>query len=109
MPGIEVLSFTVGPVAENAYLIWKEGSDKALMIDPGDEPDRLMAPLAERDLGLEAILLTHCHFDHIGAVAPVARATRSTALNSRYRYSPMSWHMCPGPASVLTRASMPTT
>ena len=75
MPGIEVLSFTVGPVAENAYLIWKEGSDKALMIDPGDEPDRLMAPLAERDLGLEAILLTHCHFDHIGAVAPVARAT----------------------------------
>ncbi len=45
------------------------------MIDPGDEPDRLMAPLAERGLKLEAILLTHCHFDHIGAVTPVARAT----------------------------------
>jgi len=75
MAGVEVLSFTVGPVAENAYLIWKEGSGKALMIDPGDEPERLLAPLEEHGLTLEAILLTHCHFDHIGAVAPVAKAT----------------------------------
>lgn len=75
MAGLEVLGSTVGPVAENSYLVWKEGSDKAVMIDPGEEPDRLMAPLAERGLSLEAILLTHCHFDHIGAVAPVARAT----------------------------------
>lgn len=75
MAGLEVLGQTVGPVAENSYLVWIDGTDKAVMIDPGDEPDRLMAPLAERGLTLEAILLTHCHFDHIGAVAPVARAT----------------------------------
>jgi glyoxylase-like metal-dependent hydrolase (beta-lactamase superfamily II) len=73
--GIEVLGSTVGPVAENSFTVWLEGSDRAVMIDPGDEPDRLMQPLAERGLTLEAILLTHCHFDHIGAVAPVARAT----------------------------------
>ena len=73
--GLEVIGTTVGPVAENSYLIFKEGTGKALLIDPGDEPDRLMKPLAERDLELEAILLTHCHFDHIGAVAPIARAT----------------------------------
>lgn len=73
--GIEVIGTTVGPVAENSFLIFKEGSGKALMIDPGDEADRLMEPLAEHGLGLEAILLTHCHFDHIGAVAPIARAT----------------------------------
>ena len=70
-----ILGSTVGPVAENSFLVWKEGTDRAVMIDPGDEPDRLMKPLAELGLTLEAILLTHCHFDHIGAVAPVARAT----------------------------------
>ncbi len=75
MAGIEVIGTTVGPVAENSYLIFKEETGKALLIDPGDEADRLMQPLAERGLELEAILLTHCHFDHIGAVAPIARAT----------------------------------
>ena len=75
MAGLEVIGTTVGPVAENSYLIFREGTGKALLVDPGDEADRLMQPLAERDLELEAILLTHCHFDHIGAVAPIARAT----------------------------------
>lgn len=75
MAGLEVIGTTVGPVAENSYLIFKEETGKALLIDPGDEADRLMRPLAERGLELEAILLTHCHFDHIGAVAPIARAT----------------------------------
>jgi hydroxyacylglutathione hydrolase len=74
-PGLEVIGTTVGQVAENSFTVWREGSDRAVMIDPGDEGDRLMAPLAERDISLEAILLTHCHFDHVGAVAPIARAT----------------------------------
>jgi glyoxylase-like metal-dependent hydrolase (beta-lactamase superfamily II) len=73
--GIEVLGSTVGQVAENSFTVFRTDSDRAIMIDPGDEPDRLMQPLAERGLTLEAILLTHCHFDHIGAVTPVARAT----------------------------------
>jgi glyoxylase-like metal-dependent hydrolase (beta-lactamase superfamily II) len=73
--GIEVLGSTVGAVAENSFTVFRTGSDRAIMIDPGDEPDRLMAPLAGRGLKLEAILLTHCHFDHIGAVTPIARAT----------------------------------
>ena len=75
MSGIEVLGTTVGQVAENSFTVFRTGSDRAIMIDPGDEADRLMQPLAERGLTLEAILLTHCHFDHIGAVTPVARAT----------------------------------
>jgi len=75
MAGVEVIGTTVGPVAENSYLVFQEETGKALLFDPGDEADRLMQPLAERGLELEAILLTHCHFDHIGAVAPIARAT----------------------------------
>lgn len=72
---MEIRSFTVGPVAENCFLVRKEGSKQALIIDPGDEADRLLAPVRELELEVEAILLTHCHFDHVGAVAPVARET----------------------------------
>ena len=67
--------FTVGMAQENAYLIRPEGSDRALMIDPGDEAPKLLAAIDELDVQLDGILLTHTHFDHVGAVAPVARAT----------------------------------
>jgi hydroxyacylglutathione hydrolase len=72
---MDVRSFTVGPVQENAYLVRADGSDRALMIDPGEEADRLLAAVDELGVTVEAILLTHTHFDHVGAVAPVARAT----------------------------------
>ena len=65
----------VAPFYKNGYVVGCEKTREGVLIDPGDEPDRLMAPLAERGLSLEAIILTHCHFDHIGAVAPIARAT----------------------------------
>ena len=73
---MDVRTFTVGPVQENCFIFRRDGSDTGLIVDPGEEADRLLAALA--DLGitkLEAILLTHTHFDHIGAVAPIARAT----------------------------------
>jgi hydroxyacylglutathione hydrolase len=72
---IEVRSFTVGPLAENTYLLRAEGSDKAVIVDPGDEAPRLLAALEQLGVGLDAILLTHTHIDHVGAVAPVAEAT----------------------------------
>jgi hydroxyacylglutathione hydrolase len=66
---------TVGPVQENCWMVRPDGGDRALMIDPGEEADRLLAVAADMGVTIEAILLTHCHFDHIGAVAPVARTT----------------------------------
>ena len=67
---------TVGPVAENSYIFRQEDSDTALIIDPGDEAERILGTLEQLGISqLEAILLTHTHFDHVGAVAPVARAT----------------------------------
>ena len=67
--------FTVGMVQENCFLFRRDGSDSALIVDPGDEPDKLLGPIAELGLRLDGILLTHTHFDHVGAVAPVAKAT----------------------------------
>jgi len=72
----DVRSFTVGPVQENCYIVRADGaSERALIVDPGDEPERLLEAAQALGVTLEAILLTHTHFDHLGAVAPVARAT----------------------------------
>ena len=66
---------TVGMVQENCYLFRRQGLDRALLVDPGEEAPRLLRVLEELGVELEGILLTHTHFDHVGAVAPVARAT----------------------------------
>ena len=72
---IDARVFTVGPVQENCYLVRQAGADRAVIVDPGDEAPRLLQAAERLGVTIEAILLTHTHFDHIGAVAPVARAT----------------------------------
>src|SRR5260370_13476520 len=63
-------------VQENFYIVSADPqSSRAVIIDPGDEAERLLEGAAALGVEIEAILLTHTHFDHIGAVAPVARAT----------------------------------
>ena len=71
---LDVEMLTVGSIAENCFLVRRQDSDRVLVVDPGEEAERILAAAGE--IGeVEAILLTHCHFDHIGAVAPVAAAT----------------------------------
>jgi glyoxylase-like metal-dependent hydrolase (beta-lactamase superfamily II) len=73
---IDVRAFTVGPIQENAYVVRASGeASEALLVDPGEEPERLLEAVHELEVRIEAILITHCHFDHIGAVSPLARAT----------------------------------
>jgi hydroxyacylglutathione hydrolase len=72
---MDVRMFTVGQVQENSFLIRRDGGDRALLVDPGDEASKLLGAIEALGVTLEAILLTHCHFDHVGAVAPVAKAT----------------------------------
>jgi hydroxyacylglutathione hydrolase len=72
---MDVRTFTVGPVAENCYILRRNGASEAIVVDPGDEAPRLLSAIDELELDVKAILLTHTHFDHIGAVAPVAEAT----------------------------------
>jgi glyoxylase-like metal-dependent hydrolase (beta-lactamase superfamily II) len=73
---LDVRAFTVGPLQENAFIVRADaGAGTAVMVDPGEEPERLLSAAQDLGVQIEAILLTHCHFDHIGAVAPVARAT----------------------------------
>jgi len=67
--------FTVGPVQENTFILRRDGSDRALIVDPGEEAPRLLAAIDELGVTLDGILITHTHFDHVGAVAPIAEAT----------------------------------
>lgn len=63
---MQITTVTVGPVATLCYLLSREGADDCLVIDPGDEPERILRAAAGKRIA--AILLTHGHFDHIGAV-----------------------------------------
>ncbi len=73
---VDVRAFTVGPLQENCYIVRRPGSDTAVIVDPGDEADRILEALSELGITtVEAILLTHTHFDHVGAVKAVHDGT----------------------------------
>jgi len=75
---IDPRMFTVGPVQENCFIVREKGATNAVIVDPGDEPDKLLVAIEQLGITtVEAILVTHTHFDHIGAVAPVAEATKA--------------------------------
>ena len=65
---------TVGPLQTNCYLVADE-SGVCAVIDPGDEPEKILAYAREHGLRICAVLLTHGHFDHVGGVRAIAQAT----------------------------------
>ena len=75
---------TTGPVQENCFLV-RSGpeADRVLLVDPGDEAPRILAAVEELGATVEAILVTHAHFDHVGAVVPVKQATGAPVYGPR--------------------------
>jgi glyoxylase-like metal-dependent hydrolase (beta-lactamase superfamily II) len=72
----DVRCYSVGPIQENAYFVRASAdAPSALLVDPGEEAQRLLDAAQTLGVRVEAILITHCHFDHVGAVAPLAKAT----------------------------------
>ena len=73
---LEISAFADDLFGENCYVVRPQSASSAVIVDPGDEADRILKALDALDVKtVEAILLTHTHFDHVGAVAPVAGAT----------------------------------
>ena len=70
---MKIRSVTVGAFQENSYLVIDDDQQRAVLIDPGAEPERLVAMVRASGATLDAIWLTHGHVDHIGGIAGVRR------------------------------------
>lgn len=70
---MKVLSMRVGPIQTNCYLLCEEAAKVCFLIDPGDEAERVEEMIASSGCALQAILLTHGHFDHCTGVAGILR------------------------------------
>ncbi|KAA8786093.1 MBL fold metallo-hydrolase [Paenibacillus amylolyticus] len=68
---LNIRTFTLGPMQTNAYLLQGEDPGKAVIVDPGMNPGPLLKAI--QDLEIEAILLTHAHFDHIGGLEEIRK------------------------------------
>lgn len=77
---MKIKSIQVGELATNCYILIDEAEKKAAVIDPGDEGGRILAELRGLDAQVEYILLTHGHYDHIGAVAQLHEALPGTKV-----------------------------
>lgn len=66
MAGIKIGRMTLGVCATNCYFLYREGADRVVFIDPADRGADLYEGLKRKGFSVEAILLTHGHFDHIG-------------------------------------------
>ena len=75
-----IKKLVVGPLEENSYIVADEKTKQALVIDPGDEPDRIIELIKNNAFEVKAIICTHAHFDHIGAVGDVKKVTGAKVL-----------------------------
>ena len=71
-----IKTIPVGQLEENCYVVTDEATLECAVIDPGDESGVILDYLEENHLTCRAILLTHGHYDHVGAVLPVQEETQ---------------------------------
>ena len=109
---MKITTLPLGMLQTNCYIV--EQGDRCLVIDPGDEAGKVLAFLEKRSLTLEAILLTHGHFDHVGAVKSLAADTdcrvflcdRELSLPGAMTNGPLYYTDTYGEGDTLTLAGM---
>jgi glyoxylase-like metal-dependent hydrolase (beta-lactamase superfamily II) len=77
--GLHVEQIVVGPLMSNCYIVWDETTLESIIIDPGDNPEKIIKIVENFNLTVKAILATHGHFDHVGGVA-----TLKTNINAEF-------------------------
>ncbi|MCK5286869.1 MAG: MBL fold metallo-hydrolase [Thermodesulfovibrionia bacterium] len=75
-----VNKITVGPLEENCFLISDKETKDAIIIDPGDEPDRIVNLIKKNGLKINVIVCTHAHFDHVSALGDIKKETDAKVL-----------------------------
>lgn len=72
---LKIHVLTLGDYQTNCYILQDAARQDCLVVDPGYEPEIILYYLQEKNLTLQAVLLTHCHFDHVGGVKELAAQT----------------------------------
>ena len=72
---LNIQTMTLGSYQTNCYLVWGQDSDSCVVIDPGYEPQTILLQAKKLGKTIEAILLTHGHFDHVMAAPGIQKAT----------------------------------
>lgn len=72
---MKIEQIVTGPLQSNCYIVYDEASLDAMVVDPGDEPEKIMRVIDGKGLKVNHIVCTHAHFDHIGAVAGIREKT----------------------------------
>ena len=89
---LNIKTLPLGENQTNCYLVWGGNSERCILIDPGYAPDYILEQVDLLDKSVEAILLTHCHFDHVGAVQKIAEKTGCPVyVNKKEWAMPASW------------------
>ncbi len=77
---MDIKNLVTGPLEVNTYIIFDPSTMDALIIDPGDEPDRIEEIIKSEGLKVKYIVCTHAHFDHVGAVPELKKYTSAEVL-----------------------------
>ena len=72
---MKILTIQGGSLFTNCYMVWNETSDKCVLIDPGFQAEQILEHVRREGKQVEAILLTHGHFDHVGGAKGIAEET----------------------------------
>lgn len=94
---LKIFTMALGAYQTNCYLVWQEGCKDCLVIDPGYEAQTVAAQAEKRGLEIAGVLLTHGHFDHVGAVRelvmdrdiPVYLNAKDTAMPPQMTAGPL--------------------
>lgn len=68
-------TMALGAYQTNCYILWQQGCQDCIVVDPGYYPQQILSDVKNLGLTIAAILLTHGHFDHVGAVKDLAAET----------------------------------
>ena len=85
---VQIHILPLGAYQTNTYIVHDDASQSCVIIDPGYEANSILSKVAALGLAVDAILLTHGHFDHVGAVAQLIRTTGCSLWMHQGDYSP---------------------
>jgi hydroxyacylglutathione hydrolase len=73
-------TIVVGPLQVNCYIVYAEGSNDAIVVDPGEEAEKIIGLIEDRKVKVSRIVCTHAHFDHVGAVTKLKEKTGAAVM-----------------------------